>query len=228
LNEKNLVAAVDDSKVGKTVKPKVEPEIITIEDEVPPKKVEKGLPSKKVEKGLPSQRERPEVEEKPEVPRPLPEKLQEKIPIERENDKSEKEEIPEKVMEVVDKTPSSLDPETLCNALFSSGVSTFDSTRKFEEEFTDKDVSWEGTLISASSFSFDFVFKNTKGVKATFDLLEMETGYSTSKIKAVVHFPEDQLEKLKDLINQKMKFSGKLVSVAPLVKNIFVSEGKLV
>jgi len=128
---------------------------------------------------------------------------------------------------VVDKLQA-LTTESLCQEIFDPAIGSFDATRMFEQKFKDADISWEGTLISASEFSFDFVFKNSTGVKATFELMEFASGYSKSKIRAVVHFPKDQLQTLKDSLNIKLKFSGKLVSVDALVKNIFVAEGKLI
>jgi len=138
----------------------------------------------------------------------------------------------EQMAQVVPVSPAPLSTDAISMKdfsakVFESGISTFDSTKRFEKEYRDSEISWEGTLISAAEFSFDFVFKNTTGVKATFELMEIEPGYISNKIKAVVHFPKDQMGKLKGSVNQKMKFTGKLVHVDGLVKNIFIAEGKI-
>lgn len=117
--------------------------------------------------------------------------------------------------------------EDLCHELFASGLSTFDATCRFEEKYLKKDVQWSAKLISSFAFSFDFVFKDCEGIKATFELLELKSEHTTAKIKAIVHFPKDHLETLKKLSGQKITFSGKLVSIDALMKNIFISEGVL-
>ena len=155
-----------------------------------------------------------------------PEKITKVEPTDPEPIKEEADNVITEGPVVIDK-PESLTPESLCREVFNSDIGSFDAARVFEQKFKDVDISWEGTLLSASEFSFDFVFKNTSGVKATFELIEFKSGYSSSKIKAVVHFQKEELQTLKDSLNKKLKFSGKLVSGDTLVKNIFVADGKL-
>ena len=122
-------------------------------------------------------------------------------------------------------TPATKDE--LCNKLFNSALSTFDVTKVFEKEYKGLEIEWEGTLISAFEFSFDFVFKNSTGVKATFEIMEMKSEYTTAKIKAIVHFSKDQLKILKESKSKKITFTGKLLSIDALMKNIFITDGKL-
>ncbi len=128
------------------------------------------------------------------------------------------------------KTPAAsntLTAEDICNKIFNSGLSTFDATKVFEEQYNNSAITWEATLISAFEFSFDFVFKNSSGVKATFELMELKSEYTTAKIKAIVHFPKDQLENLKKLKESKVSFSGKLINIDALMKNIFITDGEI-
>jgi len=121
----------------------------------------------------------------------------------------------------------SVTKDDLCNKLFNSSLSTFDVTRVFEKEYKNTNIEWQGTLISAFEFSFDFVFKNCSGVKATIELMELKSEYSTNKIKAIVHFPKEKLDQLKKSKDKTITFSGKLLSVDALMKNIFITDGKI-
>jgi hypothetical protein len=125
-------------------------------------------------------------------------------------------------------SPETLTKDELCNKLFNSSLGTFDITRIFEKEYQDIDIQWEGTLISAFEFSFDFVFKNSSGVKATFELIELKSEYTTSKIKAIVQFPKEKLSLLKKSKDKQVIFSGKLLSVDALMKNIFITDADII
>ena len=117
--------------------------------------------------------------------------------------------------------------EDIAEELFVSGATSFDAIKIFENKYSGKPVSWKGKLLSANQFSFDFVFKNSSGVKAEFELIEIKSKYSSSKIKACVHFSEDMLGELDSRMYQQFEFSGTLLSADMLLKKIFITDGKL-
>lgn len=109
-----------------------------------------------------------------------------------------------------------------CETVFSSKLGAFDSSKLFDSDFKGKTVNWSGKLLSASKFSFDFVFKDSPGVRATYEVFEIKSAYSTTKVKAIVRFPEEQLDELKAQIGSDIEFSGELLSLDGLTKNIFL------
>ena len=123
--------------------------------------------------------------------------------------------------------PSSSDAITIedfCATLFKKDMGAFDSTKKFDSDFKGREVSWRGKLVSVASFSFDFVFKDGGGVKAAFEIFDLESKYSKTKIKANVRFPEEKLDELKTRVgSENVEFTGRLLSLDGLTKNIFIA-----
>lgn len=110
-----------------------------------------------------------------------------------------------------------------CDTIFAKDLGAFDSSKLFDTEYKGKTVNWTGKLISASQFSFDFVFKDSPGVKATYEIFDIKSAYSTTKVKAIVRYPEERLEELKEKIgSDNIEFSGELLSLDGLTKNIFI------
>jgi len=115
--------------------------------------------------------------------------------------------------------------DDLCEELF-SGIGSVEAERIFDEKYKDRQVEMDGVLRSAGKFSYDLVFKDGPAVKATFIVKEMESHYSRMKIKAVVRYPESELEKLKKAVGKKIAFSGKLTGIDTLLKTIFLQDGE--
>jgi len=133
---------------------------------------------------------------------------------------------PQTATELTQSTQTAVDPismENFCNTVFSSNLSAFDSTKLFDSSFKRQKIAWSGKLIAASSFSFDFIFKDGAGVKATYEIFDLQSTYTTKKIKAIVRFPENKLDELKQNIgSENSNFTGELVSLDGLSKNIFI------
>ncbi|NOY75892.1 MAG: hypothetical protein GXP32_08915 [Kiritimatiellaeota bacterium] len=131
---------------------------------------------------------------------------------------------PSAIPESNDQSSETISIDDFCGKLFAKNMGAFDSTKLFDSEFKDKSVDWNGKLVSASTFSFDFVFKDGGGVKATFEMLELKSEYSSTKVKAIVRYPEEKLDELKKRIGEEnVEFSGKLISLDGLTKNIFIA-----
>ena len=138
------------------------------------------------------------------------------------NDANKDDQSPAETKNVSD--DESLSVAQFCKNIFSDDMGAFDSTRLFDSDYKGKRVKWSGKLISASQFSFDFVFKDSPGVKATYEIFEIKSTYSTTKVKAIVRYTEEHLDELKEKIGKEnIEFSGNLISLDGLTKNIFIS-----
>lgn len=124
--------------------------------------------------------------------------------------------------------PSGLSAEDLCNDLFKDGPSSADIEKAFAAAYAGKRVSWHGTLRSQQSTSFDFVFGNKPCTKATLELLEIEGGsFGRNTVQAIVQFPPEAKDTLQDLTGKDLSFSGTLLKVDGLMRNLFVAEAVL-
>lgn len=76
----------------------------------------------------------------------------------------------------------------------------------------------------------DFVFGSQGGVKTTLELMDIQQGtYSMKvKIKAVVCFPKEDLQKLRALNGKEITFSGILLKFEGFAKEVYLTSGKLV
>ena len=127
------------------------------------------------------------------------------------------------------KTPaaSSISVNDFCSTVFADNLGSFDSAKIFDADFKGKKIFWSGKLISVAPFSFDFVFKDGGGVKATYEIFDLKSSYSTTKVKAIVRFPEEKLEELKNQVGtDDQKFTGELVSLDGLTKNVFIAQNE--
>jgi len=116
----------------------------------------------------------------------------------------------------------------VCSELFNNNVSSFDAAKLFDDQFKGQEVEWEGTLKSAQKYWSDLIFKGDAGTKATCEIYEYESGYSTKyKVQAVIQLSESVLTELSTKTGQKIKFSGKLIKADGLMRNLYVADGKL-
>ncbi len=124
-------------------------------------------------------------------------------------------------------SPNEITADYCCHALYESRLGTQAIKERFDNSYKNHTIEWEATLCSVEPFSSDFVFKNCSGVKADFKLMEVDRGFRASEIMATVHFQQEELELLESRLNEKVAFSGRLLQLNPLVKTIFISEGKV-
>ena len=77
------------------------------------------------------------------------------------------------------------------------------------------------------SYSFDFVFGNEPGIKATVEVFGINADvYSENKVLAIVQLPSDAMNSLKSKAGMKITFEGVLKKLDSFMKNIYVSDGK--
>ena len=114
---------------------------------------------------------------------------------------------------------------TLCSA-----GSTPQQQKAFFEKYLGAEVEWSGSLKMFYSYSTDFVFGQTSGVKAAFDLYEFkpEGSFIPVKIKAVVSFSEDAGRPFRNAYGKTFRFRGKLLKFEPVAREIFLSGGMII
>lgn len=121
-----------------------------------------------------------------------------------------------------------MDQKNLCEALFSSSFGGAKEKEIFEK-VKGSQIRWKGILKSAYEYGSDFVFGQTPGVKATFEIHEITGNYSMkTKIKAVVQFPKDTFQTLKTQTGKELLFVGRLEKFESFAKEIYVSSGSIV
>ena len=114
--------------------------------------------------------------------------------------------------------------DAVCGALFSSDVSSLQVTKLFEKHFDGMEVTWTGELERVSSAAFDMVFGSTRFTKATVKLKEMDAGFTSSVIRAVLQLPEELEDELRGRTGQPLTFSGRLVRCDAFMRNLFVAD----
>jgi hypothetical protein len=133
---------------------------------------------------------------------------------------------PAKSAQPTDQGP--LDAATVCEALFPSSGSSFSAYQVFEDRYAGKTVRWNGTLERVDEYSYDLVFHGQEGCKGVLAIHELgATPYGQRKVLAMVQFPPGDLETLRKRIGQAIEFSGRLVKADGLMRNLYLTEGRL-
>ena len=115
----------------------------------------------------------------------------------------------------------------VCADLFGADTSGIETSRVFEERFLDQRVRWTGTLEAVMATSFDLVFGSRSMAKATLVVHEATIhGMSGLKVRAVVAFPESDVEAMRARRGESVAFSGRLIRCDPLVRNLFVDDAQ--
>lgn len=175
----------------------------------------------------------PEPPAAPAAPQPLPDPTPQSPEPARQ--------IPEPLPPATEPTPqaeapeeppvvdSGLSAEETCSDLFKAGASSADIERTFASTYLGQRVTWQGTLKSCQSTSFDFVFGNQPCTKTTLDLLEVEGGsFGRKSVQAIVQLPPEAKDTLEGKTGEKISFSGELLKVDGLMRNVFVRNATLV
>lgn len=162
----------------------------------------------------------------PDVPPPIPEVPEEAAMAEIEPEASVAVEDPVSPEEPVQMPEAPVvDIETVATTLYGgdSGSSLL-ASKRFEDQFRDRSVTGSGTLKRVSKFSYDPVFTNDTGVKATFDVLEIAGAYSKIKVTAEVRFPPEEYAVLKAKVGQSLPISGTLIAQDTMLNQLYIAE----
>jgi hypothetical protein len=96
------------------------------------------------------------------------------------------------------------------------------TAKVFAERFKGRAVSGTGTIKRVGRFSYDPVFTNTSGIKATVEICELAGPYSKIKVTAEVKFPPEAFEGLKSRVGMPMEVAGTLVAQDAMMNQLFV------
>lgn len=189
----------------------VMPTAIPVAEEVPPPEVViLPPPEEKKEPVIPVPKP-VDPPKKPEMPLPEPKPVQKAEPALQEESAAELD----------------LSAESLAKALFSASFPGEKEKALFSQQIG-KTVQWCGTLKSVYPYSSDFVFGKGPGVKATFEICEVSSGYGMKhKIKATVSFGEDAMAVLKGKNGETFNFTGTLLKMESFAREILLEKGSL-
>ena len=99
---------------------------------------------------------------------------------------------------------------------------------RFEDHYAGRVVTWQGDLSGSFRYSYDRIFGNEPGTRATVVVGEVETRYgSLRKIQAVVQFPEDAADDLRYRHGERLRFTGTLRAVDPLLRSMHIADAVL-
>jgi hypothetical protein len=129
--------------------------------------------------------------------------------------------------EVLDPPVALVDYLTLRRELFESSAMSSDAVVKFESTYVGREVSWTGKMRRITSFSSDFVFKNSTGSKATIELEGIADGSFTKGVQAILQLPEDAVTEFGSRYDIEVAFTGKLHSCDGFLRDIFIESGTL-
>ena len=119
------------------------------------------------------------------------------------------------------------DPVALSQRLFGENRLSFETTRIYEEEFAERAIRWAGTVRRVTSYESDHDFRSGPITKAVIEVATIENDlYGNARVDAVVAFPREAAAHLNE--GQDIDFTGRLVKVDGLVRNLFVTDGRLV
>ena len=96
----------------------------------------------------------------------------------------------------------------------------------FEQKYKGCRVKGSGVLRRVSKFSYDPVFKNCRGVKATLDLCELAGSYSTIKVSAVIKCSEEDQGALEAQVDATLPIAGTLVAFDSMMNHYFIESYK--
>jgi len=122
---------------------------------------------------------------------------------------------------------SECDVAEFASSVFAPGALSFQASKTFAEHYAGKHVVWQGKLLAAEPYTFDFVFGSGGGVKATLSIHRVETtSFGDGDVKAVVRLPVGT-SGLDARIGETVRFRGSLLKVDGLAKKVFVQDGRL-
>ena len=120
------------------------------------------------------------------------------------------------------------DPIAVAQALFGEGLEGLDTSERFEAEFADRPVAWQGTLRRLERVTVDFVFGDGPFTRATIELHRDRADVMGARtVRAVLRLPAEASDELRPRLDQAIVFRGRLVGTDPFSRSLFVAEGEV-
>ncbi len=124
-----------------------------------------------------------------------------------------------------DATETDIPTDEIIQDLFGSTKLSFETAERFRLSYKHREVDWQGVVRSVRDYSTDYDFGSEAGVKAVITVAEVQHDlYGNSTIDAVVQFPAGTALERDDVVT----FTGRLLKVDPLMRNIYVANGELI
>jgi hypothetical protein len=112
---------------------------------------------------------------------------------------------------------------TVCDRLFQDRLSSYQITRRFEEEYEGEQVRWSGELKRIESYSYDLVFGEGPGCRAVVSIANLaSTAYGDQFVSAIVDYPESALDGFRGQIGTNVEFVGEMRKVDGLMRHIYI------
>jgi hypothetical protein len=111
--------------------------------------------------------------------------------------------------------------------LFETSRMNSQTKELFEVTYAGREVSWSGKLRRISTYSSDFVFKDSVGAKAIIELEGIPDGSFTKGVQAVVQLPTEAATEFGQSYDIAVAFTGKLHSCDGFLRDIFIEAGSL-
>ncbi len=121
------------------------------------------------------------------------------------------------------------DPGPIADELFDPKRLSFETAKVFAERYEGLPVRWRGILVRTTQYRSDLDFRSGPGTKALIRVHTLANDlYAGRDVEAVVQLPTAAHDRLAGRRGEEVRFTGTLVRVDPLMRNLFVADGKLV
>jgi predicted nucleic acid-binding protein len=148
-------------------------------------------------------------------------------PIEQAQISAERTEVAAKTP-VVDSAPLgdvNADAVAIATDLFGENRLSFETAALFDERYAGRRVAWSGKLRNAGMVDHYRVLGDGPFTKAVIDIAVLENDlFGNTVVTAIVAFPPGSIDSIQP--GEDIAFSGKLVGIDALVRNLFVAEAK--
>jgi hypothetical protein len=106
--------------------------------------------------------------------------------------------------------------------LFGDSESSLQISKLFNEHFKDSAVAGTGKVVHVGKFSYDPIFVDARGVKATYEVCMLAGNYSKIRVVAEVMYPEDEFERLTVLQDQDAPINGTLIAHDSIMHRLYI------
>lgn len=106
--------------------------------------------------------------------------------------------------------------------LFGDSESSLQVSKLFNEHFKDSAVAGTGKVVYVGKFSYDPIFADTRGVKATYEVCMLAGNYSKIRVVAEVMYPEDEFDRLTVLQEQDAPINGTLIAHDSIMHRLYI------
>jgi hypothetical protein len=124
-------------------------------------------------------------------------------------------------------SPSPVELSPMLDDLFSHNRLSFETGRRFDEQYRGSPVKLSGRVKSAREYDRDLDFGDRPGAKAVVTIATIHHDlYGANDVDAVVQLPPGSAEHLRR--GDQITFAGTLAKVDPMMRNLFVADGTVI